>query len=137
MGKLLERLKSQRGETLVELMVSIVIFLLLLGTLAGAISFATAAQQKAQALRDNAAALQYSVRHGTAQGDGTEQTLNFYATTYNNNNGKGPNTAKVLCRIPFRQQTIAATGADGTSTTDFAVFGAFHTPADGGGGSGG
>ena len=63
MGKLLERLKSQRGETLVELMVSIVIFLLLLGTLAGAISFATAAQQKAQSLRANAAAFQQSGHH--------------------------------------------------------------------------
>ena len=132
MGKLLERLKSQRGETLVELMVSIVIFLLLLGTLAGAISFATAAQQKAQSLRDNAAAFQQSVRHGTAKGDATK-TEAFYATTYD----ESQTGTQAVCSIPLKQQTIKATGADGTTTTDFSVFGTDQTPAPGGGGSGG
>lgn len=132
MGKLLERLKSQRGETLVELMVSIVIFLLLLGTLAGAISFATAAQQKAQSLRDNAAAFQQSVRHGTAKGD-TPKTEDFYATTYD----ESQTGTQAVCRILLKQQTITATGADGTTTTDFSVFGTDKTPAQGGGGSGG
>lgn len=132
MGKLLERLKSQRGETLVELMVSIVIFLLLLGTLAGAISFATAAQQKAQSLRDNAAAFQQSVRHGTATGD-TMKTEAFYATTYD----ESQTGTQAVCCIPFKQQTITATGADGTTTTDFSVFGTDKTPAQRGGGSGG
>lgn len=132
MGKLLERLKSQRGETLVELMVSIVIFLLLLGTLAGAISFATAAQQKAQSLRDNAAAFQQSVRRGTATGE-TTQKEDFYATTYN----ESETSPNVACRIQLKLQTIPAKGADGSSTTDFAVFGTDKTPAQGGGGSGG
>lgn len=132
MGKLLERLKSQRGETLVELMVSIVIFLLLLGTLAGAISFATAAQQKAQSLRDNAAAFQQNVRHGTATGD-TMKTEAFYATTYD----ESQTGTQAVCSIPLKQQTITATGADGTTTTDFSVFGTDKTPAQGGGGSGG
>lgn len=132
MGKLLERLKSQRGETLVELMVSTVIFLLLLGTLAGAISFATAAQQKAQSLRDNAAAFQQSVRHGTATGD-TMKTEAFYATTYD----ESQTGTQAVCCIPLKQQTITATGADGTTTTDFAVFGTDKIPAQGGGGSGG
>lgn len=125
-------LRDQAGETLVELMVSIVIFLLLLGTLAGAISFATAAQQKAQSLRDNAAAFQQSVRHGAAAGE-TAKTEDFYATTYNESE-TSPNAA---CQIPLKLQTISATGADGTSTTDFAVFGTDKTPAQGGGGSGG
>lgn len=133
MGKLLERLKSQRGETLVELMVSIVIFLLLLGTLAGAISFATAAQQKAQSLRDNAAAFQQSVRHGTATGATTKTEEAFYATTYD----ESQTGTQAVCRIPLKQQTITATGADGTTTTDFSVFGTDKTPAQGGGGSGG
>ena len=132
MGKLLERLKSQRGETLVELMVSIVIFLLLLGTLAGAISFATAAQQKAQSLRDNAAAFQQSVRHGTAKGDATKPEA-FYATTYD----ESQTGTQVVCRIRLKQQTISAAGADGRTTTDFSVFGTDKTPAQGGGGSGG
>lgn len=132
MGKLLERLKSQRGETLVELMVSIVIFLLLLGTLAGAISFATAAQQKAQSLRDNAAAFQQSVRHGTATGD-TMKAEAFYATTYD----ESQTGTQAVCHITLKQRTITATGADGTTTTDFSVFGTDKTPAQGGGGSGG
>ena len=131
MGKLLERLKSQRGETLVELMVSIVIFLLLLGTMAGAISFASSAQQKAQALRDNAAALQQSVRHTSPSGTETRRDLHFYVTNYKQTQlGAAP-----VCTIPVNQQTIAAEGTSGT--TDFAVFGAARTPADGGEGSGG
>ncbi len=133
MGKLLERLKNQRGETLVELMVSIVIFLLLLGTMAGAISFASSAQQKAQTIRDNAAALQYSVRHTDPTGTtGTSKPLSLYVTDAKES-AMGTNS---VCQVPVNEQVIQAAGSNG-STTDFAVFGTDKTPAQGGGGSGG
>ena len=132
MGKLRDRLGDQAGETLVELMVSIVIFLLLLGTMAGAISFASSAQQKAQTLRDNAAAYQQSVRSGTPAGTGTTRTERFYVT----NADQSALGTSAVCQIPVQEQTIPAQGTNG-STTDFAVFGATKTPAEGGGGSGG
>lgn len=132
MGKLLERLKSQRGETLVELMVSIVIFLLLLGTMAGAISFASSAQQKAQTIRDNAAALQYSVRHTDPAGTGTSKTLSLYVTDAQ----QSVTGTNAVCQVPVNEQVIQAADANG-STTSFSVFGTDRTPAQGGGGSGG
>ncbi len=132
MGKLLERLNSQRGETLVELMVSVVIFLLLLGTMAGAIAFANAAQQKAQTIRDNATALQYSVRHTDPAGTGTSRTLHLYVT----NAKQSAMGTNAVCQIPVNEQVIQAAGTNG-STTSFSVFGTGKTPAQGGGGSGG
>lgn len=130
MGKLRDRLHDQAGETLVELMVSIVIFLLLLGTLAGAISFATNAQQKAQSLRDNAAALQDSVRHTDPTDTGQSRTVTFHAT-----DADGTVVGNQVCQVPVQLQTIHAQGTSGA--TDFAVFGTAKTPAEGGGGSGG
>lgn len=132
MGKLWNPLKDQGGETLVELMVSIVIFLLLLGTMAGAISFASNAQQKAQTIRDNAAALQYSVRHTDPTGTGAKKTLSLYVTDAEES-AMGTNS---VCQVPVNEQVIQAAGSNG-STTSFSVFGTDKTPAQGGGGSGG
>lgn len=132
MGKLGTPLRNQRGETLVELMVSIVIFLLLLGTMAGAISFASNAQQKAQTIRDNAAALQYRVRHTDPAETGTIKTLSLYVTDAEES-AMGTNP---VCRVNVNEQTIPAQGTNG-NTTSFSVFGTDKTPAPGGGGSGG
>ena len=51
MKKLIQVLRDRRGESMVEILVSTVVFMLLLGALNGAVGFASNAQRKAEQLR--------------------------------------------------------------------------------------
>ena len=55
MKKLIQVLRSRRGESMVEILVSTVVFMLLLGALNGAVGFASNAQRKAEQLRERGA----------------------------------------------------------------------------------
>ena len=48
----MHKIQSRTGESLVEVMVSAVIFLMMMAILQGSISFCTIAQQKCQQIRD-------------------------------------------------------------------------------------
>ena len=65
MKKLIQVLRDRRGESMVEILVSTVVFMLLLGALNGAVGFASNAQRKAEQLREDAVVLQREVRAGT------------------------------------------------------------------------
>lgn len=62
MKKLIQVLRDRRGESMVEILVSTVVFMLLLGALNGAVGFASNAQRKAEQLREDAVVLQREVR---------------------------------------------------------------------------
>ena len=62
MKKLIQVLRDRRGESMVEILVSAVVFMLLLGALNGAVGFASNAQRKAEQLREDAVVLQREVR---------------------------------------------------------------------------
>ena len=62
MNRLIRVLRDRRGESMVEILVSTVVFMLLLGALNGAVGFASNAQRKSEQLRRDATQLQESVR---------------------------------------------------------------------------
>ncbi len=121
--RLRDLLRSRCGETLVELMVSIVVFLMLFAVLSGAVGFASKAQRRAETIRGNAAALQKSVRENAAQ-DGGAANYEFHIT----DSGESAVDSAVRFRVRVKQQTITARDADGQSVT-FHVFGTDRTEA--------
>lgn len=80
MKKLIQVLRDRRGESMVEILVSTVVFMLLLGALNGAVGFASNAQRKAEQLREDAVVLQREVRAGTPAGD-DDASYDFRAAT--------------------------------------------------------
>ena len=104
MKQLIQVLRDRRGESMVEILVSTVVFMLLLGALNGAVGFASNAQRKAAQLRagtpagdDDAA---YDFRAATP--DGTETGLNAF-------------------RVRVRKQTVTARTPSG-KTVPFCRF---------------
>ncbi len=121
MQKLREILRSRRGETLVELMLSVVIILLIMAVLVTSVSFANNAQRKAEAIQNNAAQLQRDLRQKTPVSAGSA-AYSFKAISVD-----GSQTGRdVLFSVNVTLQTVTATGTSGNTT--FYVFG------EGGGG---
>ena len=83
MKKLIQVLRDRRGESMVEILVSTVVFMLLLGALNGAVGFASNAQRKVGAApRRTRSYSRESVRAGTPQSaDDDAGTYDFRATT--------------------------------------------------------
>ncbi len=111
-------LRQRRGESLVELMASSVIFLLLLATLHGAVRFSSGSLRKAEAIRENAAALQESLRSGAPVEDGAPAEITFQAMSPDGSVTGG----SVLFKVPVKLQTKRATGSNGDEV-EFHVFG--------------
>ena len=72
MNRLIRVLRDRRGESMVEILVSTVVFMLLLGALNGAVGFASNAQRKSEQLRRDATELQESVRGNAEVADGED-----------------------------------------------------------------
>ncbi len=116
MRKLRTLLRERRGETLVEVLVSTVVFLLLLAALSGAVAFAHNAEVRSGEIRDHANELQRSVRSGTAEGE-NRQTFEFRSVSSDGSTGDN-----VLFSVKAKKQTITASD-DAENQTDFYVFG--------------
>lgn len=116
MRKLRTLLRERRGETLVEVLVSTVVFLLLLAALSGAVAFAHNAEVRSGEIRDHANELQRSVRSGTAKGEGS-QIFKFRSVSSDGSTGDN-----VLFSVKAKKQTITASD-DAENQTDFYVFG--------------
>ena len=116
MRKLRTLLRERRGETLVEVLVSTVVFLLLLAALSGAVAFAHNAEVRSGEIRDHANELQHSVRSGTAKGSDS-QTFKFRSVSSDGSTGDN-----VLFSVKAKKQTITASD-DAGNQTDFYVFG--------------
>lgn len=117
MRKLRTLLRERRGETLVEVLVSTVVFLLLLAALSGAVAFAHNAEVRSGEIRDHANELQRSVRSGTAKGEGSQTTFEFRSVSSDGSTGNN-----VLFSVKAKKQTITASD-DAGNQTDFYVFG--------------
>ena len=74
-----KKTKANAGETLVEVMASIFIFLLLMGILQGAISYSNAALKKNKEIRADNAAILESLQNADAEQQSTK-TISFSAT---------------------------------------------------------
>lgn len=116
MRKLRTLLRERRGETLVEVLVSTVVFLLLLAALSGAVAFAHNAEVRSGEIRDHANELQRSVRSGAAKGEDCK-TFEFRSVSSDGSTGDN-----VLFSVEAKKQTITASD-DAGNQTDFYVFG--------------
>ena len=73
---LIKKLRSRSGDTLVEVMASIFIFMLLMGILQGAVSYSSASMRKNQEIRqENAEILKELSTAGATPRDGEEQPV--------------------------------------------------------------
>ena len=115
MKKLIQVLRDRRGESMVEILVSTVVFMLLLGALNGAVGFASNAQRKAEQLREDAVVLQREVRAGTPVGD-DDAAYDFRAATPD-----GTETGLNAFRVRVRKQTVTASTPSG-KTAPFCRF---------------
>ena len=102
MKKLIQVLRSRRGESMVEILVSAAVFMLLLGALNGAVGFASSAQRRAEQLREDAVVLQREVRAGTPAGD-DDAAYDFRAATPD-----GTETGLNAFRVRVKKQTVTA-----------------------------
>lgn len=115
MKKLIQVLRSRRGESMVEILVSAAVFMLLLGALNGAVGFASNAQRRAAQLREDAVVLQREVRAGTPTGD-DDAAYDFRAATPD-----GTETGLNAFRVRVKKQTVTARTPSG-KTVPFCRF---------------
>lgn len=109
MNRLIRVLRDRRGESMVEILVSTVVFMLLLGALNGAVGFASNAQRKSEQLRRDATELlQESVRGNAEVADGEAAAYDFKVTTSN-----GEDTDIDAFRVKVKKQTVNAKTEDG------------------------
>lgn len=108
MNRLIRVLRDRRGESMVEILVSTVVFMLLLGALNGAVGFASNAQRKSEQLRRDATELQESVRGNAEVADGEAAAYDFKVTTSN-----GEDTDIDAFHVKVKKQTVNAKTEDG------------------------
>lgn len=70
-----------RGETLVEVMAAMVIFLLLMGILQGSVKYSRAALEKSRLLREQNEEICESVRNAKQENNGSKTTMTFQAVS--------------------------------------------------------
>lgn len=97
---------------MVEILVSTVVFMMLLGALNGAVGFSANAQRKAEELRKDAAELQRSVREQPAAGEDT-QTIGFHQILPES----GAESTQDAFRVTVKKQTVEAAADDGKRVT--------------------
>lgn len=107
--------RSRRGETMVEVLVSLVLFLMLFAVMLGAVHFASNAQVRAETIRQRATALQRDLRSQTPTG-GDSKTYQFVAVSED-----GGTTGSRVFQVPLREQTVTARG--GGDEVTFYLYG--------------
>ena len=116
----MKKIKSNSGETLVEVMLSMMLFLMILAMLQKAIDFNTSAQEKSEDIRTNNANIVMQLRESGMVTTESSATYHFSSSL------AGEGDATVLFEIPitYDKKTITYQTVDGeTQTVDFAVFG--------------
>ena len=116
MRSLCSILRSRRGETMVEVLVSMVLFLMLFAVMLGAVRFASNAQVRAETIRRRATALQRDLRSQTPTGDDSK-TYQFFAVSEDG----GTMGDQVVFQVPLREQTVIARG--GGDEVTFYLYG--------------
>ena len=116
MKRLCSILCSRRGETMVEILVSMVLFLMLFAVMLGAVRFASNAQVRAETIRRRATALQRELRRQTPT-EGDSKTYQFFAVTEDG----GTMGDQVVFQVRLKEQTVIAQG--GGDEVTFYLYG--------------
>lgn len=117
-------MKNRSGETIVEVLVSAMIFLLLMAVLQGAVTFSSTAQKKSSLLRENNAALFKEIQNTpfTSTGSGS---YTFYA--YDTGETiRGNPVFSVEAGLGKKDVTYPK-AEGGTGTAHFSLFGGGET----------
>ncbi|XCP86777.1 hypothetical protein ABXS75_08295 [Roseburia hominis] len=116
----MHKLRGRAGESIVEVMVSIVIFLLLVAVLNGAIMFSNSAQRKSQQIRKDTVKICEGLQSASAEGDGTADYA-FYASSAD---GTVVGNQVFTIFAPKQKKKVVYVGAGGDeSTVTFYLFG--------------
>lgn len=99
------------GETLVEVVASIFIFLILMAVMQGAISYCTAALAKNNEIRQNTRAILEGLQGGTKETKATD-TIHFYAVGGNGQTVGNTNVFDV--QTDFQENTVSYTDGNGS-----------------------
>lgn len=116
MKRLCSILRSRRGETMVEILVSMVLFLMLFAVMLGAVRFASNAQVRAETIRQRATALQRELRRQTPT-EGDSKTYQFVAVSEDG----GTMGDQVVFEVRLKEQTVIAQG--GGDEVTFYLYG--------------
>ena len=117
MKRLCSILRSRRGETMVEVLVSMVLFLMLFAVMLGAVRFASNAQVRAETIRQRATALQGDLRRQPPLTGERKETYQFVAVSEDG----GTMGDQVVFQVPLREQTVIARG--GGDEVTFYLYG--------------
>lgn len=123
---------GRSGETLVEVMVCAVLFLMMVAVMQGAISFAANALQKSAQIRENHAAICRSLREsGEAVTGIDKKSCTFRATSVD---GSGTGNEVFTVDVVLGKKTVSyPDGQGGSHTVDFYLYGPVDEEAGGGG----
>lgn len=113
------RIDSCSGESIVEVMVSVLIFLMLMAVLQGAIMFSNSAQKKSQQIRQDTAEICRNLQAAAVEGDGSAD-FKFYATSADES-VIGDNVFSISA--PRQKKTVTYGAAGETSSTIFYMYG--------------
>ena len=121
------RVRSNSGETMVEIMVSIVIFLMMMAVMQGAISFSSNAQAKSVQIRKSNAEICQALETSPYWGGG-KVTYSFKATSADG----GAEGVATLFNVEVEQGKKEVSDSEGKTTT-FYMFGVPGGEGAGGG----
>ena len=127
------RIHLSSGESLVEVMVSAVIFLMMMAVLQGAISFCTNAQHKSREIRERNAEICWNLQTASYIPGPDSKNYIFKATTAEGET-PGAEAAELFCvDVELGAKEVAFRESDGTSkTVTFYLFGTSGAPGAGG-----
>lgn len=117
-----------RGETLVEVMAAMVIFLLLMGILQGSVKYSRAALEKSRRLREQNEEICESVRDTIQENNGAQTTMTFQAVS-----ADGEVTGNQVFSVPVipeKKQAEYTDQGNGKQTMVFYVYGAVAKSKD-------
>lgn len=117
MKRLCSILRSRRGETMVEVLVSMVLFLMLFAVMLGAVRFASNAQVRAETIRQRATDLQKNLRKQKTPTEVRKEAYQFFAVTEDG----GTMGDQVVFQVPLLEQTVTARG--GGDEVTFYLYG--------------
>lgn len=119
----IHRIKSDSGETMVEIMASIVIFLMMMAILQGAISFSTNAQAKSRQIREtNAEICQKFQEAPYSSSGGGKVKYSFKATSADGSITGADELFSV--EVELGKKDVSYTDGTETKQTTFYLFGA-------------
>lgn len=128
----LKKSGKNAGETMVEVVASIFIFLILMGIMQGAISYSTASLEKNKEIRANTASVLSQLTQ-TAVSDQKEQKISFYAV---GSDGRiGNKVFDVQTKLGKKKVVYTDTKGQQQETT-FYLYDSVESTAGAGGGNG-